>query len=276
MTLMLPERILERVAAGERLISDGAIGTELIRRGVPMSDLPRVALDQPDVLRSVHRDYVAAGADLLTAHTFSWKPTVEATSEALRIATEVADRSEREIGVWFSMTEQSDLVLLDGIANRIEGAELLRVIPLIETCSTTDAPMLVATLYKIVVNEAGLALSAHVRNDGTLLDGHTIEEWANGVTTKQVKIIGVNCGESPESFPAIVRRMREVTTLPILVQPSLGLPIIDEASRASYAMSPDEFASALSPLYDLENVIVGGCCGTTPEHIAVLRARQST
>ncbi len=270
MTLMLPERILERVTSGERLISDGAIGTELMRRGIPVDDLPRTALDSPDVLRSVHQDYLAAGADMLTAHTFSWKPTAEATYAALQIALEVAESSAREIGVWFSMTEQSDLVFLDGIATRTERAELLRVMPLIETCSTTDAPTLVTTLYKLVVNKAGLALSAHVRNDGTLLGGPMVEEWVRGVTASSVKIIGVNCGESLESFSNIARRMRTVTSLPLLVQPSLGLPQIDEVGQPHYPVSPEAFAEALKPIRDLENVIVGGCCGTTPEHIARL------
>ena len=265
MTLMLPERLLARVASGERLLSDGAIGTELMRRGVLMEDLPRVALDKPDLLRSVHRDYLEAGADILTAHTFSWKPTKEATHEALRIAIEVAESSEREVGVWFSVTEKIDISLFD------DPDLFLKAMPLIETCSSMEAAILAATLLKIMLEKPSFALSAHVREDGTLLDGTSVEEWVSVASSENVKIIGVNCGETPESFPAIVRRMRVVTSLPLLVQPSLGLPQVDSQGRPFYTKTPEAFAEALKPLRDVEGVIIGGCCGTTPEHIARLR-----
>lgn len=265
MTLMLPERLLARVASGERLLSDGAIGTELMRRGVLMEDLPRVALDKPDLLRSVHRDYLEAGADILTAHTFSWKPTREATREALRIAIEVAEGSSREVGVWFSVTEKIDISLFD------DPDLFLKAMLLIETCSSMEAAILAATLLKIMLEKLSFALSAHVREDGTLLDHTSVEGWVSAPTSGNVEIIGVNCGETPESFPAIVRRMRVVTSLPLLVQPSLGLPQVDSRGRPFYTKTPEAFAEALKPLRDVEGVIIGGCCGTTPEHIARLK-----
>ena len=256
---------MARVASGERLLSDGAIGTELMRRGVLMEDLPRVALDKPDLLRSVHRDYLEAGADILTAHTFSWKPTREATREALRIAIEVAEGSSREVGVWFSVTEKIDISLFD------DPDLFLKAMLLIETCSSMEAAILAATLLKIMLEKLSFALSAHVREDGTLLDHTSVEGWVSAPTSGNVEIIGVNCGETPESFPAIVRRMRVVTSLPLLVQPSLGLPQVDSQGRPFYTKTPEAFAEALKPLRDVEGVIIGGCCGTTPEHIARLK-----
>jgi len=83
--------------------------------------------------------------------------------------------------------------------------------------------------------------------------------------------IGVNCGQGPELYENVIRRMAELTDVPIIAKPNAGMPIIQPDGNAVYNMPPGKFGREMRKLQKAGAKILGGCCGTTPEHIKMLK-----
>ena len=84
--------------------------------------------------------------------------------------------------------------------------------------------------------------------------------------------VGVNCSCGPDQLVSVVRNLRDAVSLPIIAKPNAGMPVIDEKTgQAVYPMGPEAFARSMRALMEAGATVVGGCCGTTPEHIAALR-----
>ncbi len=278
MPLASANELMERLRAGERLIADGGMGTELIRYGVAPEDVLQANLGLPDAIRSIHDRYLAAGADILTTNTFglrtggNWASNLRA---GLNIGIHALRESEQRGNLWLSLVpsvvppERETLHFVATHAPHWSG------IVLIETCTSLQEALAATRALRDLPHLELLAVTCHFHADGRMPDATLPETAARELANAGACIVGANCGERPEAFVEIASRMRAVTDAPLLFQPSAGLPSQDGDGHWVYPITELEFAEVGGQLFSAGANIVGGCCGTTPAHIAALRAAMS-
>jgi len=110
-----------------------------------------------------------------------------------------------------------------------------------------------------------------VAADGTAMYGGTAVEAVAVLQEMGASAVGINCSLGPDQLEAVVRCMCEVATIPVIVKPNAGMPVINERGEAIYDMDAATFARHMKKLRDLGAGVLGGCCGTTPEYIRCLR-----
>jgi 5-methyltetrahydrofolate--homocysteine methyltransferase len=267
------------VRAGRVLLMDGAMGTELMRAGlrVPEEVGERWNLARPEVVRTIHQSYLEAGAECLLTNTFSIASLVgdpverqELYEEGLRLA-----RSAGKGNCWIlgSMgppprTWHEDASCYVRQAGWLRAADAV----VLETQSQLAFPgaFLEAALA------AGLAVPLIVSFcyagsgglPGAKDEAVAAARWAERNKSYLVAL-GVNCGTTDmKETAAIIRRYRQETGLPILARPSAGIPK-REGRLWRYPRTPEQMAAELPELLEAGVTLVGGCCGTTPAHIAV-------
>jgi methionine synthase I (cobalamin-dependent) len=271
------------------VITDGAWGTEFQKRGLAVgvpSDLWN--LTHPDDVEAVARAYVAAGSRAILTNTFRGNPVALGAIGEAGLAAEINRRgvelSKRAAGtrvrVFASMGPTGKLLatgeidepaVLDAFRVQAEalaegGADAL----LFETFSDVDEARLAVRAAKplglpIIVS---FAFDSGRNRDRTMM-GAAPEAAAHAMADEGVDAVGANCGAGPESFPAICRRLKESSGLPVWVKPNAGLPALADG-RAVYAMGPESFSSHLPALIEAGASFVGGCCGTSPDFIRAL------
>lgn len=305
---MIDSSFLTRLAAGHVLLLDGATGTELQRRGVN-TGLPlwsaRALLEAPQVLRAIHTDYLAAGADIITTNTFRTRRrtltraglgerTRELTQLAVQLACEAARPVDRQVFVAGSIAPLEDcyapqLVPPDDEL-RIEHAELAQQLAeagcdvlLVETMNTIREAVIAAqcaaatglpVIVSFVVGPQGRPpdqIDQTGRDEPlTLLSGESIGEAAAALRSINPAAILINCVPLAYGDRALAE-LRATHSGPIglyanvgQADDQIGWAVTDEVQPAAYAQHARQWRQQGA-------VIIGGCCGTTPGHIAALK-----
>ncbi len=266
---------------------DGGMGSLLQEKGLRPGELPGTwNITHPEVLVQIHRDYLEAGADMVTTNTFGadelkYPDTGEYLLEdVIGAAVENAKRaialSEKEAAVAMDigptgklLKPLGDLAFEDAIAifgrsvraGAAAGADLI----LIETMS--DSYEAKAAILAAKENcDLPVFLTVTFDDSGKLLTGGTpssITAMAEGLG---VDAIGINCGRGPVQMLPLVEKMAAVSSLPLIVNPNAGLPHSEDGETV-YDINAMEFAEAMKRIVTAGARAVGGCCGTTPEHI---------
>lgn len=266
---------------------DGAMGTMLLRDGLPAGELPELLnLTDPERILSVHRAYARAGSQILYANTFganrfklakTGRSVAEVVEAGVGLARRAAEETDAlvalDIGALGQMLEPAGTLTFDEAvalfresveAGVRAGADLI----VIETMS--DLGEMRAAL--LAAKEAGggrpVMGTMSFGPGGRTFTGCGIPSMALTLEGMGADAIGVNCSLGPEQMEAFVEELAAWTTRPIVVKPNAGLP--DPVTNV-YELAPDRFAAAMRVLVDKGARIVGGCCGTTPEHIAALK-----
>jgi S-methylmethionine-dependent homocysteine/selenocysteine methylase len=285
-----------RLAGTRALVLDGAMGTELERRGAPAS-LPlwsaHALIRSPDLVAAIHSDYAAAGADILTANTFrtqrrtldrgGWGDRAgEITSLAVELARGAAQRfaGERRIHVVGSAPTLEDCyrpdLVPDDAALRREHAEHAEHLAeagvdavLVETMNS--AREAVAALR--AARATGLpALVSFVCWDGPrLLSGEPLRDALAAALPETPAAVLANC-LPPSNVRACLPVLRD-SALPFGVYPNLGAPLDEAGTQRSEECEPTAFAELAAEWRAAGARILGGCCGTTPAHIDALAQR---
>ena len=306
---LLPESFLE--AAKKRvLLFDGAMGTEIQRLNPKPEDFPDgkdgfndgLILSKPEWIKEIHRSYLKAGADCVETNTFGSNrlkldeygyggQTVEFNKKAAQLAravcSEFKGRPRYVIGSmgpsgYLPSSNDPDLgqkpldEIREAFALQAEGlilggADAL----LIETSQDILEVKLAIEACHAAMEKAGrkVPVIANVTLDqyGKMLLGTSVQAAYTTVSGMKIDAFGLNCSTGPAEMAPSVRWLGE-QGLPILVMPNAGMPH-NEGGRAVYKMAPKDIAGALVEFvgkYDHVRMI-GGCCGTNPQHIAVLR-----
>lgn len=267
---------------------DGALGTYLYEQGVPMDAcFEAVNLEQPDLVRQVHREYLSAGAEVLMTNTYGAgalklrrfgreAQLAEINRAGVQLARDAAGRQafvagsvgplgvlleplgelavaeaeelfQRQIAVL--VEAGADLLILETFGQPAEAAAAVAA-----ARRSTDLPLLVS----FAVNDMGL----------TRLQV-PFERCVEGLPLEEVDGIGLNCSIGPYAMLTLVERCRTVADRPFLVMPNAGRPRQMDG-RTYYASTPDDFRRAGPRFVDLGVTLLGGCCGTRPEHIRAL------
>ncbi len=289
----MKQSIRERLRAGDVLLFDGAMGTMLFGSGLKPGECPEILnLNQPEVIANIARRYHAAGADIINANTFGGSPMKlqqydldarieEINRAAVRAAREaVGDNAyiagsvgpSGEILKPYGEADPEDL--LKGFTVQIKtlteaGVDLI----LIETMTDINEAKIAIEAASTVTTEVPIA--ATMTFDPTpkgfyTVMGVNIETAARELTSAGADIVGSNCGNGSENMVKIAEGFREHTDLPILIQSNAGLPETRN-DQLLYPETPEFMAERVERMLDLGVSIVGGCCGTTPDHIRAFR-----
>jgi S-methylmethionine-dependent homocysteine/selenocysteine methylase len=283
-----------RLATGEILLLDGATGTELDRRGVSTA-LPlwsaRGVIEQPDIVREIHADYARAGADIIIASTFrTTRRTIERAgrhndiaalnNRAIRLAREGAAAGRPGILVAGSIAPLEDCYspwlsppFERALAEHREQARLLAGAGVDFLMVETMPLAAEAEAALIAARETGLDTTVGFvcGDDGRLLSGETLAEAIARVLPHEPWAILVNCSPAPV-IDAALADLRVLTDLPIGGYANLGVANADTGWASDTAVTGAEYARRVSPWLRHGAQLIGGCCGTTPAHIAALRA----
>ncbi|MGA5306407.1 methionine synthase [Micromonospora taraxaci] len=297
------------VLADRILIADGAMGTMLQAADLTLDDFDGLEgcneilnVTRPDVVRGVHDAYLAAGADCVETNTFGANlanlaeydipQRIRELSEAgARIAREAADAAstpQRPRFVLGSIGPGTKLPTLghaayatlrdayqENAAGLIEGgADAL----IIETCQDLLQVKAAVVGSKRAMAELGqsVPIICHVavETTGTMLVGSEIGAALAAIEPLGVDLIGLNCSTGPAEMSEHLRYLSQHSRIPLSVMPNAGLPVLT-ADGAYFPLTPVELAEALERFVtDYSVGLVGGCCGTTPEHIRVLSERM--
>ena len=276
----------ELLRAPGPVLLDGGMGTMLQARGLAMDEAPELAaLEHPDWVRDIHRAYVDAGTQILCANTFG------ANREKLR---RTGKTPEDVIGPSIAVAREAAagraLVALDigPIGQLLEPTGLLKFEEAVDIFKEEVRAAVAAGADLVMIEtmtdlqEARAALLA-VKESCSLPVMVTMTYEATGRTFlgcspaaaaltlegMGADAIGVNCSLGPREMPPLVEELTRWTTLPIAIKPNAGLP---DPGGAGYDITAEEFAQSMAALTELGVKLYGGCCGTTPEYIALLTA----
>ncbi len=266
------------------VILDGGMGTMLQSKGLKLGEYPELAaLEHPDWVKDIHRAYVEAGAQILCANTFganreklrrTGRTVEEVIPPSIALAKEAAAGRALvaldmgPIGQLLEPTGSLDFeTAVDIFAQQVRaavkaGADLV----MIETM--TDLQECRAALLAVKENsDLPVVVSLTYEERGRTFLGHSPAAAALTLEGMGADVIGVNCSLGPKEMPPLVEELRRWTALPISIKPNAGLP---DPGGAGYDITPEEFAASMAELTDLGVKLYGGCCGTTPEYIALL------
>ena len=275
---------------GKLCYFDGAMGTILQEKGLQPGELPELwGISHREEIVAIHRSYLEAGADFLKANTFganrfklegSGHTVEEVVTAGIENALQAVKTCGRgtvflDIGPTGKLLRPlGDLDFEDAVS---AFGEMIRV----GTMAGAEA-ILIETMTDIY--EAKAALLAAKENsdlpvfvtmtfdqDGKLLTGGDLTVAAAVLEGLGADAIGLNCGLGPEQMASLLPKLRESTGLPIVVNPNAGLPV-ERDGKTCFDVGPQEFAGWMGEIAREGAWIVGGCCGTTPEHIAAMTA----
>ena len=283
----------ERLERGV-MVSDGAMGTMLYGRGVFINRcFDELNLSQPSLVREIHDEYVRAGAEILETNTYgASRPRLagfgladklaEINRAGVRLAREAAAAREdvfvagciRPLGLRIeplgptSFAEAREFFREQAAALAGAGVDLL----LLETFGSVSE-LREAIAGARAVMPAGMVLIAQmtIGDDGRLLDGTELEDFTRFLDGSGADVIGLNCSVGPKAMFEAVERMAGLTKKPISALPNAGHPTKVEG-RNIYLSSPEYLAQYARRMLWAGVRIVGGCCGTTPEHIRAIRS----
>jgi 5-methyltetrahydrofolate--homocysteine methyltransferase len=272
------------------VIGDGAMGTMLEAAGLPAGACRELwNVEQPDKVLAVHRAYVGAGSDIIETNTFfggnriqlaKWgleERAREFVHAAVRLAREAA--GDRIVSV--SMGPTGEVLAPLGNLDPAQAADAFREQAATAAEAGVDAAT-IETFYaldeiKLAVEAAlaaGLAVMATMTFEpsGRTMMGVAPADAARALTDYGATVVGANCGTGPELMLPVAEAMLSATDRPIMVQPNAGMPQL-VGGKTVFPETPESMAEYAARFAQMGVKIVGGCCGTTPEHIRAMARR---
>ncbi len=272
------------------LLLDGATGSNLQQKGMPTGVCPeKWILENREILIRLQQDFVDAGSNIVYAPTF--------TANRIKLAEYGLEEQVRRLNhdlVALSKEAVGDRALVAGDITMtsaqlapmgtLDFEELINVYKeQITYLAQAGVDLLVVeTMMSLQESRAALIAAKEVcdlpvmatmtfESDGRTLYGTDAVTAAVTLESLGADAVGTNCSTGPDKMADIIRRMAEVTSIPIIAKPNAGLPSLDRNKNTVYDMEPAAFGESMKELVEAGASIVGGCCGTTPAHIRALK-----
>ncbi|HKS77218.1 MAG TPA: bifunctional homocysteine S-methyltransferase/methylenetetrahydrofolate reductase [Terriglobales bacterium] len=287
----MPADLLSRLKKSP-VLCDGAMGTLLYSKGIFINrSYDELNLSQPELIRGIHHEYLQAGAEIIETNTFG--------ANAFRLARHSMADKVRDINLAGARVAKEAAKSFDALVAGSVGPLGIRIEPLGKTSfeearnafrdqigalveGGVDLLILETFGYVEEIHQAMLAardvnaqilLVAQVTVDeeGNCLDGSTPETFTPRLEEWGADIIGLNCSVGPVDMLETMEQVRSLTSLPLSAQPNAGIPRSVEG-RNIYLCSPEYMASYARKFVAAGVRLVGGCCGTTPDHIRVMKS----
>lgn len=287
----MPGKFTERLKASP-VLCDGATGTLLYAKGIFINRCyDELNLSQPDLIRGLHHEYLQAGAEVIETNTFG--------ANSFRLERHSLADKVREINFGGARLAKEAAKSFDAWVAGSVGPLGIRIEPLGKTSfqEARDAfrqqiaALLEGGVDLLILETFGYVEELHqayqaareldpsipviaqvtVDEEATCLDGSTPELFGPRIEDWGAEVIGCNCSVGPVAMLDAIERLRAATTAPISAQPNAGIPRSVEG-RNIYLCSPEYMASYARKFVAAGVKLVGGCCGTTPEHIRVMKS----
>lgn len=274
-------------------MADGAVGTELIRHGLEPGDCPEAFnLNEPEILAGIAGRYLEAGAEIVQTNTLGGSPLKLAPygleSRAAEINRNAVAAVRKVVGERAYVSgscgpsggilkpygdldperaEESFRVQAEALIGA--GVDLICVETMIDL---TEASLAVRAAREVSSSIPIMATMTFDRTPGGFytIMGVTVEDAAIGLVAAGADMVGSNCGNGIEAMIEVAREFRERSELPIVIQSNAGLPEMREGELV-YPETPEFMAGKARELVEIGVAVIGGCCGTTPDHIRALR-----
>ena len=280
----MTKKEFQNLAKQRPIILDGATGSNLMKAGMPRGVCTEQWIcENPKPLQELQRAYEKAGSQVVYAPTFSAnrislknyglenqvaelnKALIEisrtAVGSQVLVAGDLTTAGKQEIPyeeLWEAYREQI-------VVQTQEGVDLLvaeTMLGVTECMAVLDAAASVCNLP--------VMCTLTVESDGSLFFGGNIYETVETLEEMGADAVGINCSTGPDQLLSVVENMRKRVSIPLIVKPNAGMPIINEQGQPVYSMGAKEFADCMKRLVQAGADIIGGCCGTTPEYIEKL------
>ena len=274
------------------VLCDGAMGTLLYAKGIFINrSYDELNLSQPDLIRGVHHEYLQAGAEIIETNTFGGnsfrlaRHGMEDRVHAINLSgARLAREAAKSFDVWVAGSvgpigirieplgktsfQEARSAFRDQVVALVEGGVDLIIL---ETFGYIEELHQAMLAVRDVSPKIPLVAQVTMDEDGNCLDGSTPEMFAPRLEEWGADVIGCNCSVGPVAMLEAVERLRAATSLPLAAQPNAGMPRSVEG-RNIYLCSPEYMASYARKFVAAGVRLVGGCCGTTPEHIRVMKS----
>jgi homocysteine S-methyltransferase len=288
---LMPGDFLARLKTSA-VLCDGAMGTLLYSKGIFINRCyDELDLSQPDLIREVHHEYLQAGAEIIETNTFGGNSfrlerhglggkVREINSTGAKLAKEAAKSFDAWVGgsvgplgiriepLGKTSFQEAKDAFRDQIAALLEGGVDIIILETFGYLEELHQALLAA---KELNPKVPVIAQVTVDEEANCLDGSTPEIFAPRLEEWGADVIGCNCSVGPVAMLDAMERVRAATTLPVSAQPNAGIPRSVEG-RNIYLCSPEYMASYARKFVTAGVRLVGGCCGTTPEHIRVMKS----
>jgi 5-methyltetrahydrofolate--homocysteine methyltransferase len=284
---MTPTPFLDRLKAGQVLVSDGATGTNLQARGLALGVPAEVwVLENPEEILGLHRAFIDAGSDIILTCTFGGSSV---RLEQVGLHAKAADVNRRAVELAQQAVGGQNVLVAGSIGPL---GHLLKPLGPLDpedalTAYTEQARALTEAGVDVLVVETQFDLTeaeaavrgvravsslplvcsfSYDRGTRTMMGvrpgqaGKQLAEWG-------VDVVGINCGRSLEENLKALQELRAATDLPIWFKPNAGLPELDAQGKPAYSVTPSAMGALAGEWIAAGAQIVGGCCGTSPEHL---------
>jgi 5-methyltetrahydrofolate--homocysteine methyltransferase len=278
---------------GKILLCDGAMGTQLYRRGLQLKTCPESwNLTHPDDVQAIGVEYIAAGSDIIETNTLgatrlklTYYGLADQVIEINRKAAQLARHAAGNDHIVFASVgptgefikpvgPRTETEIIGAFAEQIKalaegGVDAFCIetqIALDEALAAVKAVTENSDLPAIVTMTFNKTPAGKFRT----IMGASPEQMVEKLTAAGAAVLGSNCGQGPAQMLELCRLLRPMTDLPLMFQANAGLPVF-ENGEAAFKASPEEMADAAVLLRDGGANIIGGCCGTTPDHIKAMR-----
>jgi methionine synthase / methylenetetrahydrofolate reductase(NADPH) len=274
------------------VLCDGAMGTLLYAKGIFINRCyDELNLSQPELIRGVHHEYLQAGAEIIETNTFganSFRLARHTLADRVRdinvAGARVARDAAKSFDAWVAGSvgplgirieplgktsfEEARDSFREQIAALVEGGADLVIL---ETFGYVEELHQAVLACRDVNPKIPIVAQVTIDEDGNCLDGSDPETFGARLTEWHVDVLGINCSVGPVAMLEAIERVRAVTPLPLSAQPNAGVPRSVEG-RNIYLCSPEYMASYARKFVAAGVRLVGGCCGTTPDHIRSMKS----
>ena len=273
------------------VLCDGAMGTLLYAKGVFINrSYDELNLSQPDLIRDIHHDYLQAGAEIIETNTFGANSfrlarhsLADKVGDINRAGARLAKEAAKSFDVWVAGSvgplgtrieplgktsyQEARNAFRQQIEGLVQGGVDLLILETFGYLEEIHQAMLAA---KDVNPALPVVAQVTIDEDGNCLDGSDPETFAPKLAEWGADVVGCNCSVGPVAMLDAIERVRAATSLPLSAQPNAGIPRSVEG-RNIYLCSPEYMASYARKFVAAGVRVVGGCCGTTPEHIRAMK-----
>ena len=284
-TLRCDDRLRAVLRGEEHLLFDGGMGTMLQAAGMKAGALPELLnFSDPDVITGIQRQYVDAGCDVITSNTFganAHKLDGAASVEDVFASAVACARAAGaryvagDIGPIGALLrplgtlsfDEAYLLFKEEIEAGVKAGVDLFIIETMTDLAETKAAVLAAKEN----SDLPIFATMTFEEDGRTFLGTSPEIAAITLDSLGADVVGINCSQGPADLRPFAKRMLDVTDKPVLVQANAGLPHVDDEGNTVFDIDAPEYAQAVAGMIEDGVGVVGGCCGTTPEHMRLLK-----